>query len=355
MKGNLAARFDRYKDEQYFSGSVLIKTEREELFAGAYGLAHRGFQIPNQLHTMFDTASITKLFTAVAILQLVDQGKLRLHDRITEIVDLTGTCIPTDVTIAHLLTHTSGIADDADEEEGESYEDLFIHKPNYSIRQCIDFLPQFAYKEPKFQAGTDVSYNNCAFVLLGLAIEQLAQVDYRSYVQQHIFIPADMNSTAFYSKDDGDAPIAEGYAMVQSEHQDIAWRKNIYSFPPIGTADGGAFTTVGDLDRFMRAIIGGKLLSKEQTKKIMGPQTAMERQVAGGKVINGYGFHFMYNTDGKLIRMYKEGCNAGVAAMFAYYPALDVTSTILANQTCNVWRLHWEVEQILLDKDWSTI
>ncbi|MCU6340309.1 beta-lactamase family protein, partial [Enterobacter quasiroggenkampii] len=107
-------------------------------------------------------------FTAVAILQLVDRGKLRLDDCITDIIDLTGTKIPTDVTITHLLTHTSGIADDADEELGEIYEELFISKPNYSIRNCIDFIPQFAYKDPKFKAGTDVSYNNCAFVLLGL-------------------------------------------------------------------------------------------------------------------------------------------------------------------------------------------
>jgi len=121
------------------------------------------------MQTKFDTASITKLFTAVAIVQLIDNGAIRLDDQITELLDLSGTAIPDDVTISHLLTHTSGIADDADEEEGESYEDLFKNKPNYSIRNCIDFLPQFAYKKPKFKAGTKVSYNNCAFVLLVLA------------------------------------------------------------------------------------------------------------------------------------------------------------------------------------------
>ncbi|WP_240968267.1 serine hydrolase domain-containing protein [Paenibacillus aquistagni] len=351
MKTQLTALFDQYAREHHFSGAALIQKGTNPLFAGAYGFAHRGFHIPNQLHTMFDTASITKLFTTVAILQLVDQGKLSIDDCITDIIDLTGTCIPTDVTIAHLLTHTSGIADDADEEEGESYEDLFIQKPNYSIRHCVDFLPQFAYKEPKFKAGTSVSYNNCAFVLLGLAIEQVAQVDYRSYVQQHVFLPAGMNSTAFCAKDEGDAPIAEGYSLVHTASNEIAWRKNIYSFPPIGTADGGAFTTVGDLDRFMRAIIACKLLSEAQTQELLKPHTTLERRTSRGETIrNGYGFHFLYDANGQLIRLHKEGANAGVAAMFAYYPTLDATSTILANQTCNVWELHRQAEQILLEK-----
>ena len=99
-------------------------------------------------------ASITKIFTAAAVLQLVEEGKLRLEDRIVNIVDLSGTKIPEDVTIEHLLNHTSGIADDADEEAGEDYSALFVDSPNYAIRECRDFLKNFAYKEPNFRAGT---------------------------------------------------------------------------------------------------------------------------------------------------------------------------------------------------------
>ena len=115
------------------------------VFEQVYGFAHRGFGIPNNIHTMFDTASVTKVFTATAVLLLIEKGLLHFDDRITDIIDLADTAIPTDVTIYHLLTHTSGIADDADEEAGEKYSDLFISKPNYSIRNTNDFLPQFAY------------------------------------------------------------------------------------------------------------------------------------------------------------------------------------------------------------------
>ncbi|SYX87098.1 serine hydrolase domain-containing protein [Paenibacillus alvei] len=347
MDHNLVSLFDKYYTDYHFAGAALIKGSEKTIFKRAYGFAHRGFKVPNTISTMFDTASITKLFTAVAILQLVDRGKLRLDDCITDIIDLTGTKIPTDVTITHLLTHTSGIADDADEELGEIYEELFISKPNYSIRNCIDFIPQFAYKDPKFKAGTDVSYNNCAFVLLGLAIEKVTKESYRDFVEQNIFRTCGMNNTSFIAKDEGDISVAEGYAAVFSENNEVTWKKNIYSFPPIGTSDGGAYTTVGDLDLFMRALVKGELLSREMTQEIMKPQTKIAREFEWGKVLNGYGFHFTYDHTGRLIRMFKEGANAGVAAMFAYYPDIDTTSAILANQTCNVWELHRKAEQLL--------
>jgi CubicO group peptidase (beta-lactamase class C family) len=349
MSSTIASLFDQYYREKDFAGAGLVKTNDQVRFAQAYGLAHRGYKVANTMQTKFDTASITKLFTAVAIVQLIDNGAIRLDDKITELLDLSGTAIPDDVTISHLLTHTSGIADDADEEEGESYEELFKNKPNYSIRNCIDFLPQFAYKKPKFKAGTKVSYNNCAFVLLGLVIEQATGEGYREYVERNVFHVCGMKHTSFIAKDDGDAEAAEGYCAVQKANNERVWRKNVYSYPPIGTADGGAYASVGDLDLFIRSLLSGKLLSEKMTQEMLKPQTHLDKKIEWGRIVNGYGFHFTYNKEGKGYRLYKEGSNAGVAAMLAYYPDLDTTSIILANQTCNVWKLHWEVEQLLFD------
>lgn len=341
-------RYDHAAEKAHFSGAGYVKCGETVVFASACGYAHKGFQVPNHLDTPFDTASITKLFTAVAILQLVERGLLQLDDKITEVVDLSGTSIPEDVTIRHLLTHTSGIADDADEEAGENYEDLFIDKPNYAIRNCRDFIPQFAYKTPVFKAGTKVRYNNCAFVLLGLAIEAKTGERYQDYVTTQVFKKGGMHHTTFSAKDDEVVAVAEGYYAVCDDQGNVKeWRKNIYSFPPIGTADGGAFASVADLDRFMRAILDGTLLSESMVEEIMKPQTTIEQTLSWGKIVNGYGFHFKYSANGDLISLYKEGSNAGVAAMFAYYPKIDATSIVLANQTCNVWQLHQEVEEIL--------
>jgi len=94
MDKGLSSLFDEYYESHHFSGAGLVKINNDIRFAGAYGLAHRGFNVSNHIDTMFDTASVTKLFTAVAILQLVDKGKLQLDDRITDIIDLSGTKIP---------------------------------------------------------------------------------------------------------------------------------------------------------------------------------------------------------------------------------------------------------------------
>ncbi|QGG54275.1 MULTISPECIES: serine hydrolase domain-containing protein [Paenibacillus] len=349
MVDKLESLFEQYVHDHHFSGTALIRGGEATLFERACGYAHRGFKVPNGMRTKFDTASVTKLFTAVAVLQLVDCGMLGLDDRIVDRVDLTGTCIPEDVTLAHLLTHTSGIADDADEELGESYEALFVSKPNYSIRHNADFIPQFAYKKPKFKAGTDVSYNNCAYVLLGLAIKQATGMGYRDYVDRHVFRACGMDDTSFAAKDEGDAAVAEGYEAEYDEYGQVKWRKNVYSFPPIGTSDGGAYTTVGDLDTFMRALAGGRLLSRERTEAIMKPQARLAKSYGRGTVVNGYGFHFVYDGAGKLVCMYKDGANAGVAAMLAYYPDAETTSIILGNQTCDIWELHREAERLLFD------
>lgn len=351
MSKEIELLFDKYYNESHFSGAGLVKKSKNLIFAKAYGYAHRGFRVHNSIDTMFDTASITKLFTSVAILQLVDRNLLKFTDRIVDIIDLRGTKIPNDVTITHLLSHTSGIADDADEEAGENYEDLFIDKPNYSIRKCKDFIPQFAYKEPNFKAGTTVRYNNCAFILLGLAIEEICQKSYDSYVTKNIFDVCEMKNTGFYSKDQGDSTIAEGYYAVYDEMKNIiGWNKNIYSYPPIGASDSGAFSSVTDLDIFIRSLKDGKLLSETMTKEVMKPQSNIEQEFDWGKIVNGYGFHFMYDNNGKLIRIYKEGSNPGVAGMLAYYPDIDITSIILGNQTCNIWELHWKVEQVILEQ-----
>src|ERR671917_647728 len=133
-----------------FSGAVLITRGANRLYARAYGYASRAWRVPNTLDTRFDTASVTKLFTAVGTLQLIDRGLLAFDTPVVERLGLETTTLSKDVTVYHLLTHTSGIGDDADEEAGELYEDLWKTKPNYSVVETRGFLPQSANKPPNF-------------------------------------------------------------------------------------------------------------------------------------------------------------------------------------------------------------
>lgn len=353
MKEKIQQICDSFSVNNKFSGACLVKRGNDVIFSQAYGLAHKGFNVPNNLNTMFDTASITKVFTATVTLLLIEKGLLHFEDKITDIIDLRGTSIPTDVNIYHLLTHTSGIADDADEEAGENYSDLFINKPNYSIRNTYDFLPQFVYKQPVFKAGTDVRYNNCAFVLLGLAIEKVTGQDYRSFVTNNVFKPCEMLNTKFCAMDEVNENTAEGYYGCYDEKENfIKWKKNIYSYPPIGSPDAGVYTTVNDLDIFIRKLKANMLLSEEYTDMIFSPHCEFSKPFRNWKpepnatIRNGYAFEFV-EINGDVFCMRKDGVNNGVGAMLSFYPDIDATIIILSNQDCNIWQMHREIQTVL--------
>src|SRR6266516_5956938 len=112
-------------EQEAFSGVVLITQGNSQLFAGAYGYASRSWKVPNTLTTRFDTASVTKLFTAVATLQLIDRGLLAFDTPVIDFLGLQDTAISRAVNVSHLLTHTSGIADDAEEENAEDYAEVW--------------------------------------------------------------------------------------------------------------------------------------------------------------------------------------------------------------------------------------
>lgn len=160
--------FKNLEEKDKFSGVVLITRGETELYSGAFGYASRAWKIRNSLDIRFDTASITKLFTAAAILQLIDKKMLAFETRVMEYLGLEGTRISNDVNVFHLLTHTSGIGDDCEEEDGEKYEDLWKVKPNYSVRVTEDFLPQFVHKEPNFCARAGLPVLQLQFCFIGI-------------------------------------------------------------------------------------------------------------------------------------------------------------------------------------------
>ncbi|MCJ7623009.1 MAG: beta-lactamase family protein, partial [Anaerolineaceae bacterium] len=265
--------FQELEEKDQYSGVLLITQGTAELFSGTYGYASRSWKIKNTLDMRFDTASITKLFTSVAALQLIDQGLFALDTGVIDFLALDGTNISKEVNVFHLLTHTSGIGDDCEEENGEDYEDLWKTKPNYSISMTEDFLPQFIHKPPNFPPGQGCRYCNCGFVLLGLMIEKATGLTYRDYVRKNVFEKARMVHSDFFRMNQAHENVAEGCDPIRDEDGNtVDWKKNIYSYPPIGSPDGGAHVTAGDLDRFLRAVKAGELLSPQLTEAFLTPQ-----------------------------------------------------------------------------------
>lgn len=328
---------EAFLTEQNFSGTVLIKRGNTTLFEVATGLATQRWGIPNTVDTRFDTASITKLFTSVAVLQLVGRGELDLETSIHHYVDLEGTAISTDVTLLHLLTHTSGIRDDADEEDGEDYSALFVDVPNYSITQTKHFLPQFAYKEPNTVPGMECRYCNVGFVLAGLAIEKVTGVTYRQYVFDEVFTKAGMLDSGFYDRRDAAPRVAEGWDLV-----DGSWVSNIYSYPPIGSPDGGAHVTAADLVRFIQAARAGELLNAEFTEEFFVPQVEHDEETW-----YGFGLEFDMNDDGTVRSYYKDGINAGVSGIIRHYIDADLDIAVLSNSEEGAWPVIRELDERL--------
>ncbi|MDP9822397.1 CubicO group peptidase (beta-lactamase class C family) [Nocardioides massiliensis] len=340
-------------ERDLFSGVALVRHGGTDLLHTAYGVATRRWHVPVTLDTRFDVASVTKLFTSVAVLQLVEAGRLDLDAPITGLVDLSDTTVRDDVTVRHLLTHTSGIADDADEEAGESYEELFVDRPNYGVTTTRDFFPGFAHKPPRVPPGTDVRYCNVAFVLAGLVVEELTGSTYRDHVREHVFARAGMDGAGFFhmrETTDG-PPVAEGWDPVLDEDEAITgWRQNIYSYPPLGSPDGGAHCTAADLARFVEAIRNHELLGPELSASFCAPQVEhYEREdPTNVSMWMGFGTEVAVRADGSVASWAKDGINAGASAVVEHVPDADLTYALVSNLEDGVWSA-WELARDTLD------
>jgi CubicO group peptidase (beta-lactamase class C family) len=349
-----AEKLDQYLRERtakgQFSGVVLISRGPEALFAGSYGFANRGCKTPNTMATRFDTASITKLFTAVATLQLVDRGDFNLDQPVIPFLELTDTVISRAVTVRQLLTHTSGIGDDAEEEEGEDYSALWVSKPNYSVTKTRDFLPQFIHKPANFPPGEGCRYCNCGYVLLGLMIEKTTGLSYRDYVRENVFKKAGMSEADFFWMNQVNENVAEGCDPVKDKDgKIIGWEKNIYAFPPVGSPDGGAYVTAYDLVKFIRSLQAGELLSPSWTRDFFTPQVYYQAR-ENWTLRYGYGLVFYEYPAGKLAFFQKEGINPGCSGYLRVYPERDLIVVILSNMADGVWEPIWNVHDLLIAK-----
>lgn len=324
-----------------FSGVVRVSRDRTTLFERAYGMASRTWGVPNTVDMRFDTASITKLFTAVVALQAVEEGAISLDTRAVSYLGLEETAIHPDAQLHHLITHTSGIGDDADEEAGEDYSEVWRHHTSYLVREVEDMLPLFVDRPANFAPGEGCRYCNVGFDLAGLMIERATGDSYRQRVQTHVFDRAGMADSGFFSMDIVEPRVAEGADLVEG-----SWVRNIYSYMPIGTPSGGAHSTVADLERFLMATQDGKLLGPDMTTEFLTPQ-AKHSEGKEEVLFMGYGLEFTFDLDGSLLYYEKEGINAGTSAVLRHYPSTQTTLTMLSNMEDGVWGPREEIDSML--------
>lgn len=250
-----------------FSGAVLIAHNGRIVLDQAWGTADAATHVANTPDTQFCIGSMNKMFTAVAILQLVQEGKLALDKPIvTWWPDYPNKDLAAHVTIRELLNHTGGTGD--------------IFTPEYEAhrqetRTLADYVRLFGDRAVAFEPGTRFEYSNYGFILLGRMVELVSGEPYQSYVREHIYLPAGMLHTDSRPETDRVAGRAVGYT-----HGPNGLVSNADTMPWSGTSAGGGYSTVHDLLLFAEALQAGKLLSPE-----------LLREATHGSVSNsGYGF-----------------------------------------------------------------
>ncbi len=240
-----------------FSGAILLARGEQVLLREAYGFAARAKEgegkLPNTVDTRFRTASTSKMFTAAAVLRLVQDGKLKLDDRIDKIVPALAGKPIAPATIHQLLTHTSGA--------GNFYGPrLDAHKQE--LRTHDDFVRIFGGDALLFKPGEKFEYNNLGYIWLGAAIEHASGKSFYDYLDEVVLKPAGMTHTDMPPADVDMKGRAFGYIKPPGERE---WRSAAQHLDYRADGAGGAWSTVDDMARFLSALRANRILSGKYT------------------------------------------------------------------------------------------
>ena len=320
-----------------YSGVVLIKKDGETILQKASGYLNRAEELVNTMTTRFGIASGCKLFTAVGICQLVEKGMLTFETKLKDCLDIQYPHFDDDITIHHLLTHTSGIPDYFDESVMENFEDLWNERPMYKISCLKDFLPMFQNQEMMFNPGERFHYNNAGFIVLGLVIEQSTGLSFTDYIQAHVFERCGMKASGYYSLDSLPRNTALGYI----DHEDGTWKTNSYSIPIKGGADGGAFINAEDMVRFWDALLDYRLMSEDVTNKLLTPHVCEKDEE-----FYGYGI-WISKRDKEIYKYHVMGYDPGVSFHSSFYPQSGVTAVMTSNKSRGPYKIVKAVEEYI--------
>lgn len=306
--------------ENNLSGVVLIAKDGKPIYREAFGFANLPDRVKNKPDTKFNLASINKMFTAIAMMQLVESGKISLQDKVGQyLTDYLNKTVADSVTIHQLLTHTSGM---------QSFWEEYDKLAKVNFKTVADYLPLFADKKLVFAPGSDFLYSNSGYMLLGLIIEKVSGQNYFDFVKEHLYKPAKMINTDAYELDHAIPNLATGYTMSLEEPGQ--WKNNIFSNLAKGTPAGGGYSTADDLLSFANALQNNILLSKESTT------LCTSGKVKYREGMYGYGFE-ENKINGHRIFGHTGG-HDGIACELMIYPDLGYTVVILTNgEVENYW------------------
>lgn len=289
--------------DKSFMGAVLVARGDEVILSKGYGFANLEWSIPNTPSTKFRLGSITKQFTAAAILLLAEQGKLALEDPLKKHYPNAPASWDA-ITIFHLLTHTAGIPNVTSDADFMQWK-MHPSTPEQTLAHVRD-------KPLDFTPGARMSYSNSGYVLLGLLVERLSGQSYADYVRDSILKPLGMNDTGY----DVSAVIlpqrASGYSAGTSGNAP-------YTDMTVPHGAGALYSTTEDLLRWTQGLFGGRVLSAASLEKMITPHQ------------NNYAFGVIVATAGGRRSVSHGGGIEGFNTLLTYYPESKITVAVLGN------------------------
>jgi len=293
------------------AGSLLVARGDSILYERYFGFADAKRTRRVDAETRFNLGSGNKMFTAIAIAQLVERGRLELRDPLARFVpDFPDPAFARRVTLGHLLSHTSGI--------GEYWTKEFADaRP--TLEHAQDLLPWVYRAGTEFEPGARRRYSNSNYALAGLVLERASGADYHRYVRERVCAPLGMSRSESYRFDDASVPLAEPL-----ERDGDGWRTRARSGR--GSPAGGGFSTCRDMLKFARGLVEGRLVSRETLAWMTTTSPVRE----AGDFDCGYGF--LLEREGGVRSFGHGGIAAGVNFELRYYPELDLTLVAFSNQ-----------------------
>ncbi len=317
----LQTQFDQLLQAQYPAdgpgAAVLVTRKGQVIYKKAVGMADMELDVPLKTDHVFRIGSVTKQFTAAAILKLAEQGKLNLQDEITRFIP----DYPTKgkkITVEHLLNHTSGIKSYTSMEEWTP----MVHRKDFTPTELVDF---FKNQPMDFDPGTQYRYNNSGYILLGVIIEKISGKSYGAFIDEEFFKPLGMRHSYYGHV----KPLIKNRANGYTEGEPSGFANADYLSMTQPYAAGSIMSTVEDLVTWTQAVHGGKVLKPESLKKAFTPNILPD----GTNTYYGYGWQ-IGNMMGSQTIEHGGGIH-GFLSMLLYVKEEDVCVAILTNCDCN--------------------
>jgi CubicO group peptidase (beta-lactamase class C family) len=320
----LGRAVDAVADANGFSGVVRVDRGDEVELAIAYGLAHRGYEIPNTVDTRFAIASGTKGLTALAVASLIEDGSLDLSTTARSVLGQDLPLIDDEVTIEHLLSHRSGIGDYLDEDADHDIAAYLMPVPVHELATTEQYLPVLAGHGTKFPPNERFAYCNGGYVVLALIAERTSGLPFHELVRQRVCEPARMDDSAFLRSDELPARAAVGYVTI-----DGVTRTNVFHLPVRGSGDGGIYSTVADISSFWNALFAGQIVAADCVAELVQARSDVPR------MSKRYGLGFWLDESSDIVML--EGSDAGVSFRSVHDPGRKITHTVISNTSDGAW------------------